>query len=104
VGFEFPVDPTDALEAFHHPYAYAANVDDYLPLAALSIAAEGKEDAMTHTLTTRFAAGAHLEYPVDSQKPCGHVGHFGWCPACQRAQLARWDAQLAEASRIARKR
>jgi hypothetical protein len=34
VGFEFPVDPTDALEAFHHPYAYAANVDDYLPLAA----------------------------------------------------------------------
>jgi hypothetical protein len=34
VGFEFPVAPTDALEAFHHPYVYAANVDDYLPLAA----------------------------------------------------------------------
>jgi hypothetical protein len=30
---------------------------------------------------------------------CGHVRHVGACPSCQRAQLARWDAQLAEASR-----
>jgi len=34
VAFEFEVAPTDALEAFHHPYAYSASGDDYLPLAA----------------------------------------------------------------------
>jgi hypothetical protein len=33
------------------------------------------------------------------QRSCGHVRHVGACPSCQRAQLARWDAQLAEASR-----
>ena len=34
LGFEFQVPPTDALDAFHHPYAYAAYEDQYLPLAA----------------------------------------------------------------------
>jgi hypothetical protein len=34
LGFEFQVPPTDALEAFHHPYAYAAYEDQYIPLAA----------------------------------------------------------------------
>jgi len=34
-GFEFQVPPTDALDAFHHPYAYAAYGDHYYtPLAA----------------------------------------------------------------------
>jgi hypothetical protein len=28
-------------------------------------------------------------------KPCGHERHVGWCPDCQRAQLARWRSQLA---------
>jgi hypothetical protein len=28
-------------------------------------------------------------------KACGHNGHVGTCPACQRAQLARWQSQLA---------
>jgi hypothetical protein len=32
--FEFQVPPTDALNAFRHPYAYAAHRDQYIPLAA----------------------------------------------------------------------
>jgi hypothetical protein len=28
-------------------------------------------------------------------KPCGHDRHVGPCPACQRAQLARWRSELA---------
>ena len=32
--FEFAVDPAEALEAFHHPYAYAACDYRPLPLAA----------------------------------------------------------------------
>lgn len=34
VGFEFQVPATDALDAFHHPYVYAAYRDHYVPLAA----------------------------------------------------------------------
>jgi hypothetical protein len=33
---------------------------------------------------------------------CGHTRHVGTCAACQRAQLARWRAQLREASSQAR--
>jgi Zn ribbon nucleic-acid-binding protein len=29
---------------------------------------------------------------------CRHTRHVGTCPACQRAQLARWRGQLVEAS------
>lgn len=29
---------------------------------------------------------------------CSHIRHVGTCPACQRAQLARWRVQLIEAS------
>jgi len=39
-------------------------------------------------------------------KPCGHVCHVGACPHCQRAQLARWQRQLAAVtpkSNLARK-
>jgi hypothetical protein len=32
---------------------------------------------------------------VRPSKPCGHDRHVGTCPACQRAQLARWRSQLA---------
>jgi hypothetical protein len=32
-------------------------------------------------------------------KACGHDRHVGTCSACQRAQLARWQAQLADATR-----
>jgi hypothetical protein len=33
-------------------------------------------------------------------KPCGHRSHVGWCSECQRVQLARWRAQLAEVDRF----
>ncbi len=29
---------------------------------------------------------------------CGHQRHVGSCPNCQRRQLARWNAQLAQVS------
>ena len=29
-------------------------------------------------------------------KACGHTAHVGTCAACQRAQLAKWRAQLAQ--------
>jgi hypothetical protein len=29
-------------------------------------------------------------------KQCGHTRHVGTCPVCQRAQLAKWQAQLAQ--------
>lgn len=32
---------------------------------------------------------------------CGHTRHVGTCPNCQRAQLARWRGQLAEATESA---
>jgi len=32
-------------------------------------------------------------------KACGHVAHVGTCSACQRAQLAKWQAQLASVAR-----
>jgi hypothetical protein len=32
-------------------------------------------------------------------KQCGHNRHVGTCPVCQRAQLAKWQAQLTQASR-----
>jgi len=31
-----------------------------------------------------------------SAKACGHTAHVGTCPSCQRAQLAKWQAQLAQ--------
>lgn len=34
LAFEFQVHPTEALDAFHHPYAYAALGDRYIGLAA----------------------------------------------------------------------
>ena len=30
-------------------------------------------------------------------RPCGHDRHVGICAVCQRAQLARWSAQAADA-------
>jgi hypothetical protein len=35
----------------------------------------------------------------DRDTPCGHRVHRGSCPQCQRAQLARWAEQLADAAR-----
>jgi hypothetical protein len=33
-----------------------------------------------------------------SAQACGHNRHVGCCACCQRAQLARWTIQLAEAT------
>jgi hypothetical protein len=30
-------------------------------------------------------------------RPCGHDRHVGICAVCQRAQLSRWSAQVADA-------
>ena len=35
---------------------------------------------------------------VHVAKPCGHTRHVGTCSACQRAQLAKWQEQLAVAT------
>lgn len=32
---------------------------------------------------------------IQVSKACGHTTHVGTCAACQRAQLAKWRAQLA---------
>jgi hypothetical protein len=62
---------------------------------------------MAQTLSARvFAADRHdrvLHTDLDirtlqTERPCGHKRHFGPCPACQRAQLARWDVQLDQVS------
>ena len=36
---------------------------------------------------------------ANTGKPCGHRAHVGTCPACQRVQLAKWQAQAAQAQR-----
>ena len=41
---------------------------------------------------------------VPPARSCGHVRHVGTCAACQRAQLARWRAQLSEVERLAQAR
>jgi hypothetical protein len=41
----------------------------------------------------RHAARGDGETP-STGKACGHTGHAGPCPCCQRHQLARWQAQL----------
>jgi hypothetical protein len=55
---------------------------------------------MAQTLTAHlFPSHRKRNGALDRHRSCGHVRHVGACPSCQRAQLARWDAQLAEASR-----
>jgi hypothetical protein len=57
---------------------------------------------MIHPLSIRLrvSAGSHSS---EVQKACGHRDHVGTCPQCQRAQLARWRAQLNEAQPVARR-
>jgi hypothetical protein len=42
---------------------------------------------------------AETTVPLFTLKSCGHDRHVGPCPACQRAQLARWNSQLAAVAR-----
>jgi hypothetical protein len=37
-------------------------------------------------------------------RSCGHLRHVGTCAACQRAQLARWRAQLSDVEHLAQTR
>jgi hypothetical protein len=48
-------------------------------------------------------AGSELNaqaHSAPAPKPCGHVRHVGTCALCQRAQLARWRAQLAAVEQL----
>jgi len=47
---------------------------------------------------------ARLDRSSQSHRPaaakaCGHPRHVGTCSCCQRAQLERWNLQLAQATR-----
>jgi hypothetical protein len=60
---------------------------------------------MAQTLTAHpFPSDRQRSGALTRPGSCAHVRHVGACPSCQRAQLARWDAQLAEASRRWRNR
>jgi hypothetical protein len=54
---------------------------------------------MAQTFNARFVSTYGHKRALYIEKPCGHTRHVGQCASCQRVQLARWDAQLAEASR-----
>lgn len=54
---------------------------------------------MAHTLNAHPLPSHRHHNGVLTGRRCAHVRHVGACPSCQRAQLARWDAQLADASR-----
>jgi hypothetical protein len=54
---------------------------------------------MEQRLTARSVTGSRIELAITSHKRCGHMRHCGCCPQCQRAQLARWNAQLTEVTR-----
>jgi hypothetical protein len=49
---------------------------------------------VTKTKSSRACARARGN---GGARPCGHVRHVGICAVCQRAQLARWSAQVADA-------
>jgi hypothetical protein len=53
-------------------------------------------------LRTPFRAATAATVRVQlgqSAKACGHTAHVGTCAACQRAQLAKWQNQLAQVAR-----
>lgn len=54
--------------------------------------------ATMHLPQARLTSTLPTAHPPHLHKPCGHVGHNGTCPHCQRAQLTRWAAQLAQVS------
>lgn len=58
---------------------------------------------MEQILTPRFATNSRTELAVNTRKRCGHTRHCGFCPDCQRAQLAKWNAQLTQVTRTGRR-
>ena len=51
--------------------------------------------------TSAFAArrGSARVKLAKADKACGHIAHVGTCSVCQRTQLAKWRAQLAQVAR-----
>jgi hypothetical protein len=45
---------------------------------------------------------AHGAWPA--AETCDHRGHVGTCAACQRRQIAKWSAQLQQATAQANER
>lgn len=43
----------------------------------------------------QISHAVHSQRPI-VLKPCGHDRHVGTCSTCQRVQLERWNAQLAQ--------
>ena len=54
------------------------------------------ERHMAHTLRSPLVPAHSLRRVHSIQKACHHVHHVGPCASCQRAQLPRWHAQLAQ--------
>ena len=52
----------------------------------------------TFTSVAARAASARVQQGHGA-KACGHIAHVGTCSVCQRAQLAKWRAQLAQVAR-----
>jgi len=58
-----------------------------------------REVTMLRTQAPAASAVAIRGQAGQSAKACGHTAHVGTCAACQRAQLAKWRAQLAQVAR-----
>ena len=59
---------------------------------------ESSELSVVTPLRSAPSGGGPAASGERSPKPCSHDRHVGWCPSCQRAQLARWRSQLAAVS------
>ena len=49
-------------------------------------------------MQTRFHRASKPDHASEGGKACGHPRHVGTCSCCQRAQLERWNMQLAQVS------
>jgi hypothetical protein len=57
---------------------------------------DGGREPGRHSLRETEHGDLNVRRVDGRQKPCGHDRHVGTCPGCQRVQLARWQAQLAD--------
>jgi hypothetical protein len=51
---------------------------------------------MLRIRTTPANDDSDTDQLVQVVRACGHTAHVGTCAQCQRAQLAKWEAQLAD--------
>jgi hypothetical protein len=58
---------------------------------------KGDPDVASAHVTHASRTGGRGKETTARGPRCGHMHLVGPCAACQRAQLARWRAQLAEA-------